>query len=659
MKLFCPSCGSALEFRYDDSFVRVCGSCRSAIARTDRGIDTFGQFADLTPSSSGLAVDDSGRLGGQPFVLAGRATYRHPAGGTWEEWFVKLGDGRWGWLSQAQGDWVLTFRSETERELPAFEDLSPGLQLSLDEERGATFTVGECNLSSLSGAEGEIPFRLAPGSQSRFADLSDDGGRFATLDYGAPPAHDAADEGPTVYLGRRVRLAELGLAEREPALEHIEARGAGQRLACPSCGGSIELYAPGSSEVVACPYCGSLLDCTGPLSILAQQGREGARRPPIPLGATGTFGGVRFTVIGRLRRQATYEDAFLEWDEYLLYERAAGYRWLVCANGHYSFVTPLAPGAVKGARDDLVLYDGKRFALYDAAEPEVSGVWGEFYWRVSVGEKVSARDYIAPPLMLSREASATEVHWSLGLYQTHAEVRRAFQLDELPDERRGVAGHQPFKHRHFALVAVALGAAFLVCLVIVSLLADPRRILAQQFQLGGTAEGTRLTVGGVSSLPSYGASYVFFTPPFELEEHTNARVSLSMSLQNSWAYVIVDLIHEASGELRTFEHELSYYAGVEGGESWSEGSPSVRHVLAAGQGGAHVLRLEVQTPAPSRQSLSVEVEADVFVGSHVLWALLALGVPGVLLGFWQYGFERRRWSESDFAPSHYQSSNDE
>ena len=32
-----------------------------------------------------------------------------------------------------------------------------------------------------------------------------------------------------------------------------------------------------------------------------------------------------------------------------------------------------------------------------------------------------------------------------------------------------------------------------------------------------------------------------------------------------------DLVHETSGELRTFEREISYYHGVEGGEAWSEG----------------------------------------------------------------------------------------
>ena len=47
MKAACPSCGADIEFRYDDSFVRVCDYCRTAVLRTDRGLDTLGKFADL------------------------------------------------------------------------------------------------------------------------------------------------------------------------------------------------------------------------------------------------------------------------------------------------------------------------------------------------------------------------------------------------------------------------------------------------------------------------------------------------------------------------------------------------------------------------------------------------------------------------------------
>ena len=47
MKVACPTCGAEVDFRYDDSFVRVCGHCRAAVVRGDRGALSLGLVADL------------------------------------------------------------------------------------------------------------------------------------------------------------------------------------------------------------------------------------------------------------------------------------------------------------------------------------------------------------------------------------------------------------------------------------------------------------------------------------------------------------------------------------------------------------------------------------------------------------------------------------
>ncbi len=664
MKLFCPSCGTPIEFRFDDSFVRMCPSCHSAIARTDRGIDTLGAFADLAPAASGLSLSDTGRWQGQPFELAGRAEYAHPAGGSWEEWFLKLGDGRWAWLSHAHGTWALTFPTASSRELPGFEQIRPGMLLRLGADPGVPLTVGERNAGTLQSAEGELPFLFVPGSPSRFVDASDDKGHFATLDYGPPGQSDA----PSVYLGRRTNLAQLGLRIREPAspLPEPGAAHAGQRLACPNCGGSIELRLPGRSLTVTCGYCGSLLDCEGPLAVLARRSEVEQGDSPIPLGSIGTFDGISYTVIGRLRRQASYDGGFVAWDEYLLYAPGPGYRWLVRARGHYSFVTPLTPGAVSDAGERYVRYRGQTFKLFDRGKAEVSGVWGELYWKVSLGESVDTADYVAPPGMLSRESSDSELHWSLGVYQTHADVRRAFGLESLPDVPSGVAPNQPFRHRHWLTVTVALAALLFVCVLIRAVSAGSRPVYVGEFRLGRSGNGDAATLSfgetaqGATS-PASHSPYVFFTPPFELEARRNTSVELSLPLVNDWAFATVDLVHEESGEMRTYSTELSYYSGVEGGESWSEGSSTSTHVLSAGRAGRHVLRLEIQTPAPSTRTrtLAVNVAQNVFVFGQLGWVLLLLAVPGGLLAAVHYAFEGRRWSESDFAPKAYGGGSDE
>jgi hypothetical protein len=654
VKLHCPSCGAPLEFRYDDSFVRVCDSCRSAIARTDRGIDTLGQFADLAPAASGLSVADTGRWQGQPFVLTGRAEYAHPAGGSWEEWYIKLADGRWAWLSHAHGTWAVTFQSAPAEGLPSFDQITPGMRLRLGTP-GTELVVGERSAGSASSAEGELPFLFTPGALSRFVDLSDEKGRFATLDYG-PPGHEQA---PTVYLGRRASLVELGL--RPIAVDPFggERAGvagparAGERLACPNCGGSIELRVPSGSLSVTCSYCGSLLDCEGPLAILERREHVQEGFAEIPLGSPGTFDGTRYTVTGRLRRRADFPDGFVEWDEYLLYAAALGYRWLVCARGHYSFVSPLAPGAVS-MEGRQARYRGRSFALFDRGKAVVTGVWGEFYWKVRVGEEVQTEDYIAPPLMLSRESSEAELHWSLGVYQPIAEVKRAFGLSSMKGFPHGVAPHQPFRHRHWAAVAVALAALLLVCVLSRALLADARPVYRGTFRLGApAAPASNLNVTGDAG------PYVFFTPSFELGARHNLSVHLDMPLDNDWAFVTVDLVHEATGEVRSYGAELSYYSGVDGGERWSEGNRTDTHVFGAAHSGSHVLRLEVQTSGPSTRSLQATLVENVFAVGQLGWVLLLLGVPGGLLAIAHYIFERSRWSESDFAPKHYTSGGDD
>ena len=102
MNVGCPTCGADVEFRFDDSFVRICGSCRSAVLRTDRGVETLGKLADLVPIQSPLKLFAEGRFGSTTFLLVGMAQLRHAAGGIWQEWYAKLDGGQWAWLSEAQ-----------------------------------------------------------------------------------------------------------------------------------------------------------------------------------------------------------------------------------------------------------------------------------------------------------------------------------------------------------------------------------------------------------------------------------------------------------------------------------------------------------------------------------------------------------------------------
>ena len=61
---------------------------------------------------------------------------------------------------------------------------------------------------------------------------------------------------------------------------------------------------------------------------------------------------------------------------------------------------------------------------------------GEFPWQVRVGETIAAKDYIAPPRILSSESTTAETVWSSGEYVSGAEIWQAFQLPGAPPSRR-------------------------------------------------------------------------------------------------------------------------------------------------------------------------------------------------------------------------------
>ena len=160
MNVGCPTCGATVEFRFDDSFVRVCGSCSSAVLRTDRGVETLGRFADLIPLESPLRLFADGYWGEAGFILIGMAQLQHAAGGVWQEWYAKFGTGHWGWVSEAQGRIYMTFERPGVQ-VPAMNVLGPGQPVVIE---GHTYYVGERGSATYRSANGEIPYRLVPNS---------------------------------------------------------------------------------------------------------------------------------------------------------------------------------------------------------------------------------------------------------------------------------------------------------------------------------------------------------------------------------------------------------------------------------------------------------------------------------------------------------------
>lgn len=441
----CPACGAPVEFKVSSSLVTVCAHCNSAVARGDRNLEDLGKVAALVDTLSPLDLGLTGVYQQKSFELVGHVQYRHASGAVWDEWYIAFANGNYGWLAEAQGRFYVTARRNPKKEvaLPAYDALAPGEKLTI----GAPppLTVNEAGEATLIAAEGELPFRPDFQSPHRYVDLSGALGRFATIDYGESP--------PILFMGEQVSLADIHVSPKVDADEKSVREISAKQVECPHCGGSLQLHAPDQAERVVCPYCRSELDANqGNLKYLRTL-HKGPVHPLIPLGRSGTFRGENYVVIGFLQRAVKIEGVQYFWTEYLLYHQRDGFRWLVDSSGHWSFVTPVAPGEVEADATGAT-HQGRRYKLYQRCPARVTYVLGEFFWKVQQGETVMVNDYIAPPHMLSAEISlvnresaaaggqAQEINFSYGVYVPREEVAQAFGVDPLPHGWQ-ISGNQP------------------------------------------------------------------------------------------------------------------------------------------------------------------------------------------------------------------------
>ena len=77
LKANCPSCGAQIEFTAGSTIVLVCPYCRSAVARTDRGLEDLGKVAEIADSESPLKLGLKGTYRDTRFELTGRTQNRH------------------------------------------------------------------------------------------------------------------------------------------------------------------------------------------------------------------------------------------------------------------------------------------------------------------------------------------------------------------------------------------------------------------------------------------------------------------------------------------------------------------------------------------------------------------------------------------------------
>jgi ribosomal protein L37AE/L43A len=622
----CPSCGAPVTFRTSVSILAVCEYCRTTLLNADGRIEDLGKMAELAQDRSRLQVGADGAYHGKRFEIVGRIQLQY-AQGLWNEWFLLFSDGRTGWLSEAAGEYSLSFLRAFDDAVPPFSKQSPGSRLRIGR---AEWTVTNIERATCVAGEGELPFKVGGGYPAPVVDLRpSQGGVLATLDY-------SEDESkPLLFIGEIVDFPSLDWRNlREDYLIPAEQRLRAKALLCKACGAALELRHEGIISIV-CTHCGSVIDAeTGELIQKLNYSNKSKPKSLIPIGRIGILRGKKLEVIGFMQSYMVSEGSRYYWREYLLsYVDSPGFRFLNEYDGHWSVVDVLQQSIPKS---DPVRFQGHTFRHFQHYTGVVDYVIGEFTWRVKTGDKTQLDDFVAPPFLLSREKTDNEISWSLAEYVSPQEVITAFNV-RLP-EPVGVYANQPNPLRgkllplwkYFLLFAM-LGTVFQIVL-----------------SLGSHSSDSLMFYGARMNIANKREQHL--SDPFVLRNNSNLEMKVwSDWRKDGWVELGLALIRESDGAARYDSVELSSYSGYD----WSEIELNRTLVFHKVPPGTWRLLLECVDSSPSLDDTSIFVYTNmknkrpdylnlfIYISVIILWPVMAL--------LKYQSFESKRFAESDYS----------
>lgn len=417
-------------------------------------------------------------------------------------------------------------------------------------------------------------------------------------------------------------------------------------LVCPNCGGTVNLLGSRQAVNAVCPNCTTILDATNPTLRVIQTFHANERfQPLIPFGARGKLHNIVWEMIGFQVREITVEGVAYRWAEYLLYNPYHGYRYLSEYQGHWNHgrTIPALPNLTHKGRKEAAWLGNVLFTHFQTADATTIYVMGEFPWQVRVGEKVTVKDYVAPPAMLSAEITPGEVVWSQAEYTRGTDIWKAFQLPGMPPTTVGVFSNQlsPYKGKiggvwKTLFLLLGIMVAIMIAMAIMN---RNETVFSQDYTFTAAPKGE--------------ASFV--TSEFDLKGRpSNVDIDVKTDLDNDWAFFGLALINEDTGTAYDVGKEVSYYHDSEG----SEGSKTASVTIPAVPPGRYYLRVEPEmdenaTSARLSQHAmrySLAVKHDVPNEVPFIFVFFLLLIPPIFTTIRSIKFENARWAESDYGP---------
>ncbi|MDX1960865.1 MAG: DUF4178 domain-containing protein [Leptospiraceae bacterium] len=178
MEFSCPSCGAPIQFKSRFSFYGVCSYCNSTLVRKDKSVEALGKISDMLQDLSPIQIGSTGILKDKKFTVLGKQKISYPEG-VWNEYFLGFGDESTAWLSESQGEYMVSKLIDSVS-IPEKNDVHPGGSLTIDKIK---YNVIDKRKVVCVGILGELPEQILVGEKFVSVDLISGVSQFANIGY--------------------------------------------------------------------------------------------------------------------------------------------------------------------------------------------------------------------------------------------------------------------------------------------------------------------------------------------------------------------------------------------------------------------------------------------------------------------------------------------
>lgn len=365
----------------------------------------------------------------------------------------------------------------------------------------------------------------------------------------------------------------------------------------------------------------------------------------IPTGTKLTLKGIDFEVVGVLKKA---EGNTYTWQEYYLYNAKVGYRFLTEYQGHWTFLEEIDDKKLikEQSHDKEAVYNHDYYRLFSQYHASIKGANGEFPIDLLKVPKTLVKEYILPPFLITSEKGENKKHWFKGEYLAVEELDEALQGKIRLPESFGVGVLEPYKPRVRFTELMQISVVAVIILLVIQMYFTKSELVFEKSFYYDTVNEMR-TVGN-----GYDSSKVYISPSFQLKNgNANVEFTLDANVDNNWLETDIVLINDKTGDEYNVSMGVEFYSGVEGGESWTEGSHETDAMIEKVPEGLYHLEISPSTTFPSLVSnFSLKMHRGVAVYGGFIFILLLLSIYPVISYYQERTFEYRRWQASDYSP---------